>query len=820
MKLRIRFPAMSFKAKILGLSVMGVALTGMILVVVVLLQQGRLHEQLAEEVNKLGREECGKIARDVYLMLQVNHRKLQKELRGDLNVVRTVLEHSGGVSFSDEKVSWSAVDQYTKQAKNVELPKMLVGKEWFGQNRSLDKPSPVVDKVKAMVGGTCTVFQRMNPAGDMLRICTNVEKTDRTRAIGTYIPAVDPNGKPNPVISAVLAGKTFIGRAFVVNDWYIAAYEPIRDAKSGEVVGVLYFGILQEDVPELRKGIMEIVPGKTGYVYVLGGSGDQRGKYVISCKGQRDGENIWEAKDAEGNLFIQSVVEKALATKNGECAFERYPWRNKGEAEARWKIAAVTYFEPWDWVIGVGAYEEDYQDALARVNGALDQLMMWVVLSSLAALFVCGGVSVFLVGRLTRPLSRAVGVMEVVAKGDYTQRLDVTTKDEIGRMSTAINTAVEATAKAMQDVKDAADREKQSQAERAEVERRQAEEEKRRQAEEAEEQRLRMEEKQRLQKEEAERERQRAEADRQKAEEIRHKVDELLEVVAAAAEGDLTREVTVNGNEAIDELAAGFKKMLDDLAGIIGQVTESAAQFSEGSRVIAESSQSLAQGAQTQSSGVEQMTASIEELARSVKGVEANSLEADKMAKQTTSLAAQGGQAVGKSIEAMELIRTSSTQIGEIIQVISEIANQTNLLALNAAIEAARAGEHGMGFAVVADEVRKLAERANLAAGEISSLIKESTQRVAEGAQLSKDTGKSLQEIIQGVEATAAKIGEIAAAAVQQATSADEVSHAIQSVAQVTEQAAAGSEEMASSSEELGAQAQALRNLVSRFKTR
>jgi methyl-accepting chemotaxis protein len=420
---------------------------------------------------------------------------------------------------------------------------------------------------------------------------------------------------------------------------------------------------------------------------------------------------------------------------------------------------------------------------------------------------------------IAKPLGQTVHVLEGVAKGDYHQRLNLDTKDEMGQMAAALNTTIAAVAQAMQDVKDAAEREQKAQAERAELERRQAEEQRRREAEETERERQRIEAERKVQEEQAERERQQAAEEKRKADELRRKVDALLEVTAAAAQGDLTKTIHVEGKEPVDELAAGIKKMLADLSGVIGQVAESASQFNEGSRVIAESSQTLAQGAQQQSSSVEEMTASIEELARSIEGVKENAQEADDVARNANKLAEQGGWAVQKSIEAMELIRTSSTQISEIIQVISEIAGQTNLLALNAAIEAARAGEHGMGFAVVADEVRKLAERSNQAAREISTLIKESTQRVEEGAQLSEETGRSLKQIIEGVEATAAKIAEIAAATVQQAANADEVSKAIQGVAQVTEQTAAGSEEMASSSEELGAQASALQQIVGRFKT-
>jgi methyl-accepting chemotaxis protein len=462
--------------------------------------------------------------------------------------------------------------------------------------------------------------------------------------------------------------------------------------------------------------------------------------------------------------------------------------------------------------------KQEVVDRAAAIHALADSRTKWFLAIGLPAVVVVVLLGIGLARAITGPVRMCVEAVVALANQDFSRRAEVHSRDELGEMADAINRSIDATRQAFDRIQEAAERERQLQAERVEEEHRLAAEQQRLAAEQAEQERQRREAERRREEEEAVKERQRAEEDRQKAEQLRRKVDQLLAVVNRAAQGDLTQRVPVEGNEAIDELAAGIDRMFDELAQIIGQVRESAVQFTEGARVIAESSQTLAQGAQQQSGSVQEMTALVDELSHSIDTVKGNAEQASNVAEEANRLAQQGGQAVQKSIESMGLIRTSSQQIAEIIQVIADIASQTNLLALNAAIEAARAGEHGLGFAVVADEVRKLAERSNQAAREISALISESTQRVEEGATLSDQTGMSLRQIIQAAEATAQKIAQIAAATVQQASNAQEVARSIQGVARITEQTAAGSEEMASSSEELGSQAAVLRDLVVRFQ--
>lgn len=295
------------------------------------------------------------------------------------------------------------------------------------------------------------------------------------------------------------------------------------------------------------------------------------------------------------------------------------------------------------------------------------------------------------------------------------------------------------------------------------------------------------------------------------------KVNALLDSVARAAQGDLTCDIVPEGDEPIDLLAGGISKMIVDLRGVIGNVVSAANGFADASHTIAERATGVAVGTQALGATVEEMNASIDGLTFSINSIAENTSNADFLAKATQQEAEAGARAVAKSIEAMDLINRSSEDIGEIVKVISEIANQTNMLAFNAAIEAARAGEHGLGFSVVADEVRKLAERSSQATKEISKLINESVKRVSTGSEISRQASDAFDKIVSGVAKTTLAISDISKAANEQLLTAREVSTAIQYIAEETEKSAANCDSIARSTDGLNERAGSLNQTVSGF---
>jgi methyl-accepting chemotaxis protein len=396
-------------AKIMTVALCPVLAALAVTTVTLLVQNHRLDREVEAAVHQQAASETAKIAQSVYLICHGTEQRNQRQLQHDLEVARGILERAGGVSFAGESVTWEAMNQFTKETSAVTVPKMLAGAEWFGQVRSANARAPIVDEATQLTGDFCTVFQRINEAGDMLRVATSVTKDDGTRAIGTFIPAKNPDGADNPVVQAVLRGETFRGRAFVVNQWHAAAYEPIWDPARQRVIGMLYVGIGMKTInQELHEIIKRMVVGKTGYVSVLGAKSDERGKYLVSYQGKQDGENVWESKDASGHLVVQSMIQKGLQTKDGSVEHETYAWQNPGEAAPRQKVAAVTSFAPWGWVIGADAYIEDFADARDRLGVAQKRMLFWIAVAA-AAVASLAVLAAWLSARsIARPIVRII----------------------------------------------------------------------------------------------------------------------------------------------------------------------------------------------------------------------------------------------------------------------------------------------------------------------------------------------------------------------------------------------------------------------------
>lgn len=721
---------------------------------------------------------------------------------------------------------------------------------------------PITDEIQKLVGGSTTIFRRINEKGDMLGVAATIRNSDGTRAVGTYVPAIDPDGKPNPLISTVLNKKTFRGRTRVLNDWYLTGYIPLND-ENGRVLGMLEVGVEEKPTKDLINSIITTKIGETGYPAVM----DSEGTLLVHPKSDLVGKNT--ITDLNIPQFREILQNKEVGKTN----FISYSF------EERKKFLFYTYFRDWDWIILGTAYWDEFNQEIAQISETFFKEEILSLYNS----------TIMKTDKGEKPIYNQIRYLnekgkEIIALryGEFDENLrfrgneswyhegiqrkknetytsdveisDITQKPEISVVSPVfegeilrglivlnlnweivwdvlkysvygetgysyiINEQGILVSHPKYSLEEKINIGDPEYGELADIVRNHM-----------------------------------LKGEKGYGKYIFEGIEKMvtfapIEVdgktytiaatepvgefyaladdVKAEAENRMRRAVLVIGFGVLFLTLVGSlvgfwasRRITHPLNHVITGLSQGSKKVSAASEQVLKTSDLLAEGASEQASTLEEISVTLEQMASSARKNAEDAGETNVIATETSRVMEEANLSMNGLVASMTDISRSGEETQKIVKTIDEIAFQTNLLALNAAVEAARAGEAGAGFSVVAEEVRNLAVRAAQAAKNTADLVEGILKKIREGSGVAGRTGKVFSQVAASASKMEQLVSEIAAASREQAQGIEQMNRALVDVDQVVQQNVINAEESASTAKMFAAEAKQMRDFVGELAT-